>query len=76
MAVNYTASGDTFMAGKPRVWISDSRIATVGAWTLAPDSKRVLVLAPSEAGQAKPEHDVVFVENFLDYLRQRVPTSK
>jgi serine/threonine-protein kinase len=71
MAASYTVKGDTFVAEKPRVWI-----AKLGGteWDLAPDGKRVLVLTPAESAEApKPEHEVVFLENFFDYLRQRVP---
>jgi serine/threonine-protein kinase len=76
MAVSYTADGDTFVAGKPRVWIPDSGINDLGQWTLAPNGKRVLMLAPFESASAKPEHEVVFLENFLDYLQQRVPAGQ
>jgi len=32
------------------------------------------VLTPAESAEApKQEHEVVLLENFLDYLRQRVP---
>jgi hypothetical protein len=43
-------------------------------WDVAPDGKRVLVLTPVESAEApKQEHEVVFLINFVDYLRQRVP---
>jgi serine/threonine protein kinase len=70
MAVSYTVKGDTFVAEKPRVWI-----AKLGGpdWAMAPDGKRVLVLTPAESAEApKQEHEVVFLMNFFDYLRQRV----
>jgi len=71
MAASYTVKGDTFVAEKPRVWV-----AKLGGtiWDLAPDGKRALVLTPVESAEApKQEHEVVFLENFFDYLRQRVP---
>jgi serine/threonine protein kinase len=74
MAASYTVKGETFVAEKPRVWISK-----LGGtdWDVAPDGKRVLVLTPAESAEApKQEHEVVFLENFLDYLRQRVPPKK
>jgi serine/threonine protein kinase len=74
MAVSYTAKGDTFVADKPRVWI-----AKLGGtqWDLAPDGKRVVVVTPVESAVApKQEHEVVFLENFFDELRRRVPASK
>jgi Tol biopolymer transport system component len=78
MAASYTAKGDIFVAEKPRVWIAKlgAAAATSGArmWDLAPDGKRVLVAAPIESAETpKQDHEVVFLENFFDYLRQRVP---
>jgi WD40 repeat protein len=71
MAASYTVKGDMFVAEKPRGWI-----AKLGGtdWDVAPDGKRVLVLTPVESAEApKQEHEVVFLENFFDYLQQRVP---
>ena len=82
MAVSYTVKGDAFVPQKPRVWIAklggtqwDLRRGM--AWDLAPDGKRVAVITPAEALEApKPDHTVVFLLNFFDYLRQRVPMEK
>ena len=74
MAASYTVKGNTFMVEKPRVWI-----AKLGGteWDLAPDGKRVAVLTPVESAEApKQEHEVVFLENFFDELRRRVPLGK
>jgi serine/threonine-protein kinase len=74
MAVSYTVKGDSFVAEKPRVWI-----AKLGGtdWDLAPDGKRVAVLTPVESAEApKQDHEVVFLENFFDELRRRVPVGK
>jgi len=74
MAVSYSVKGDTFVAEKPHVWIA--KIARPD-WDLAPDGKRVLVVSPVESAEApKPEHEVVFLENFLDELRRKVPVGK
>jgi Tol biopolymer transport system component len=73
MAASYTVKGESFMAEMPRLWI-----AKLGglAWDVAPDGKRVLVLTPVESAEAlKQEHEVVFLENFFDYLRQHVPSK-
>jgi hypothetical protein len=73
MAVSYAIRGDTFVAEKPRVWI-----AKLGgtSWDLAPDGKGVLMLTPVESAEApKQEHEVVFLENFFDELRRRVPLT-
>jgi hypothetical protein len=73
MAASFTLRGDTFVADKPRVWI-----ARLGGtqWDLAPHGKHVAVLTPVESAEApKQEHEVVFLENFFDELRRRVPTK-
>jgi len=74
MSVSYMVKGNTFVADKPRVWI-----AKLGGtmWDLAPDGKSVLVTTPVEsAAVPKQEHEVVFLENFFDELRRRVPAGK
>jgi hypothetical protein len=74
MAVSYSVRGGTFVPEKPRVWI-----AKLGGtmWDLAPDGKRVLVAAAiRSSGAPEHEHEVVFLENFFDYLRQRVRAGK
>jgi hypothetical protein len=75
MAVSYTVQGDTFVAGKPRVWIA--KLGPHAGWDLAPDGNRLLVLTPVESAEApKPDHEVVFLINFFDELRRRAPTGK
>jgi hypothetical protein len=52
-------------------------IAKLGGtvWDLAPDGQRVAVLTPVESAEGpKREHEVVFLQNFFDELRRRVPT--
>ncbi len=74
LAASYIVTGDTFVAEKPRVWI-----AKLGGtqWDLAPDGKRVAVVTPVESAEApKQEHEVVFLQNFFDELRRRVPLGK
>jgi serine/threonine protein kinase/Tol biopolymer transport system component len=73
MAVSYRVKGDSFEAGKPREWTA--KPGTVAAsWDLAPDGKRVLLLTRTEpADQFKPDHEIVVLQNFFDYLRQRAP---
>ena len=78
MAASYTVSGDTFVAEKPRVWMAKIGAGENGfgnaAWDLAPDGKRVVVAVPVESTEApKQEHEVVFLQNFVDELRRRVP---
>ena len=79
MVVTYTVKGDSFVAEKPRVW-SEKRIADIGLlanYDLAPDGKRIVALMPAETpqGQSAQSH-LIFLENFFDELRRRVPTGK
>lgn len=74
MAASYTVKGDTFVPDKPRVWI-----AKLGGtdWDLAPDGNRVAALTPVESAESpKQGHEVVFLQNFFDELRRRVPAGK
>jgi serine/threonine-protein kinase len=75
MAVSYTVNGDTFLREKPRVWIA--KLGGTGpGWDLAPDGKRALVAERGESGEApKAEHEMVLLENFFDYLRQKAPVK-
>jgi serine/threonine-protein kinase len=73
MALSYEVKGDTFVRGKTRVWIQK-----VGGnfWDIAPDGKRVAVVTPVESAESTAQqHTVVFLLNFLDYLKQRVPLN-
>jgi serine/threonine-protein kinase len=75
MAVSYAVQGDTFVpADKPRVLIS--RIGGT-EWDVAPDGKRVAVITPVGSTEApQQDHTLVFLLNFLDYLKQKVPLNK
>jgi len=76
MAASYTVQGGTFVAGKPRVWIANMG-TVINGWDLAPDGRRALAVSQEESAEgAKPEHQVVFLENFFDYLRERAPVRK
>jgi serine/threonine-protein kinase len=74
MAASYTVKGETFVADKPRVWRANLSGTDLD---LSADGKRLAVVVPVQAAEApKPEHEVVFLENFFDELRRRVPTGK
>jgi Tol biopolymer transport system component/tRNA A-37 threonylcarbamoyl transferase component Bud32 len=81
MVATYTAKGDSFVSDKPRVW-SERRLADFGAvgvatYDVAPDGKRVAALMPVEAPETqKAQNHVIFLENFFDELRRKVPVSK
>jgi serine/threonine-protein kinase len=79
MVVTYTAKGDSFVPDKPRLW-SDKRLAEATPTQnadIAPDGKRFAVLMPVEPPEAQQsQHHVIFLENFFDELRRKVPAGK
>ena len=68
------------MADKPRVWSEKQLGGTVNAAKnvdLAPDGKRIVALMPVETAEAqKAQNHVIFLENFSDEVRRKVPVSK
>jgi len=78
MAAPYTAKGDSFAAGKPRVW-ADVRLQTTGygqSYDITPDGKRLAALvAENSQGEKLPTH-LTFLLNFGDELRRRVAVAK
>jgi len=76
--VDYTVNGDSFVPGKARVW-SEKQVFYTGNLNLdlAPDGKRFAVFPmPEAAGGEKGSVHVVFLQNFLDELRRRIPGTK
>jgi len=75
MKASYTVKGDAFMNEKPSVWID--KAGGGGAWDLAPDGKRALVILPVDSPEtSKQEHEAAILLNFVDELRRRVPAGK
>jgi hypothetical protein len=80
MVAAYTGKGDSFVAEKPRVW-SEKKIADSGlggaSYAITPDGKRIAALMPAEAPEdQKAQTHVIFLENFSDELRRKVPAGK
>jgi Tol biopolymer transport system component len=79
MVAGYTVRGDSFAADKPRVW-SDKKIANIGLnanYDLSPDGKRIVALMPVETAEGqKAQSHVIFLENFFDEVRRKVPIGK
>jgi serine/threonine-protein kinase len=76
MAVGYSAKGDSFDAGKPRVW-SETRLLNAGGasvYDLAPDGKRLAAILASDQAGGEPTH-LTFLLNFFDELRRRAPAG-
>ncbi|MGO9259737.1 MAG: hypothetical protein ACLQU1_26005 [Bryobacteraceae bacterium] len=78
MAASYTAKGDSFAAGKPRVW-TEARLQARGTFSnydLAPDGKRLAAVVADDANGEKPPTHLTLLLNFFDELRRRAPSSK
>jgi hypothetical protein len=73
MAAGYATHGESFVAEKARVWASDVR--TTGGFDPSPDGKRVAVSVPVSTKPSGPAQSFVFILNFFDELRRRVPAS-
>ena len=73
MDVSYSVKGGAFVAEKPRVWIARLGGIPVGR---SPDGRRVAIVVAESQEAPKQEHEVVFVENFFDELRRKVPVGK
>ena len=75
MVMDYTVNGDAFVPGKPRLWSSTQLFYPgLSNLDLAPDGKRFAVFTMPEAtsGEKGSVH-VIFLLNFFDELRRRVP---
>jgi serine/threonine-protein kinase len=79
MVVGYTTKGDSFVPDRPRLW-SEERFAAIGFFRnldISPDGKRFVGLMPFEAaGEQRANRQVIFMQNFFDELRRRVPDGK
>jgi serine/threonine-protein kinase len=81
MAAAYTVKGDSFVAGKPRLWSEKPMGGTAGTnknVDLASDGKRIVALMPATEAKESQEsqNHVVFLLNFFDELRRRAPATK
>jgi serine/threonine-protein kinase len=81
MVADYTAKGDSFVPGKPRLW-SDKRIlfrdggGPFPPYDIAPDGKRFAVLLyPDGTAEHQRPINLTFLLNFFDELRRRVPVD-
>ena len=65
-------NGNTFVAEEPRVWLAKPGGTE---FDLAPDGKRLAVTPVAAEEAPKPDH-VVFLQDFFDELRRKVPLGK
>ena len=80
MAVSYTAKGDSFAPGKPRLWtetrLRGAALSTGSNYDLAPDGKRLAAIVADDAsGEKLPTH-LTFLLNFFDELRRKAPAGQ
>jgi Tol biopolymer transport system component len=80
MVAAYTVKDDSFVADKPRAW-SGKQLGGVSNAAknidLAPDGKRIVALMPAEIAEGqKAQNHVIFLENFFDEVRRKVPVGK
>jgi len=75
MAVAYTATGDSFIADKPRSW-SERPLADTGTfpnYDVASDGRRLVVLMPVEPPRGRAR--VTFLLNFFDEVERRLSNA-
>jgi serine/threonine-protein kinase len=80
MVASYRAEGDAFQRDQPRLWSEKRFLQRPGSddrtLDLHPDGTRFAVAADTESQVAAKQDKIVFVFNFFDELRRRVPVSK
>jgi serine/threonine-protein kinase len=77
MSSGYSAKGDSFAPGKPKVW-SEIRFLFLSSssYDLFPDGKRVAaILDDSASSEQKPITHLTFLLNFFDELQRRAPVG-
>jgi Tol biopolymer transport system component len=75
MRVDYTTNGNSFVAGKPRPWpgVELGDLGGAYAYNVAPDGKRLIIVAPPEDPNAgKPDTQLNVLLNFFDEIKRRV----
>jgi serine/threonine-protein kinase len=75
MVVWWRSRGDAFVAEKPRPWTGRTMtsFSTTRSYDPAPDG-RIVALMPADAPASRQDH-VIFLLNFFDELRRRLPPN-
>jgi Protein kinase domain/WD40-like Beta Propeller Repeat len=80
MVASYTVKGDSFVADRPRLWsekIIGGRAGVSKNVDIAPDGKHIVALTPVDTPESQQsQNHVVFLLNFFDELRRRVPAGQ
>lgn len=75
---SHATGGDSFAAGKPRMW-TETRLRNTSVYynyDLAPDGKRLAAFVADDANGEKPPTQLTFLLNFSDELRRKAPAGK
>jgi serine/threonine protein kinase len=72
MVVPYQPHSNFLAAGRASLWAERKDL---GEFNVAPDGKRFLIVQPNESEQKRPEQ-LIFILNFFDELRRRVPAGR
>jgi len=79
MVADYSVKGDSFVAEKPRAF-SETHLPQLGnirgQFDVAPDGKRVVVLTYKDGSAQLGSSHVIFLQNFADELKRKVPVGK
>jgi hypothetical protein len=78
MVADYTVQGDSFVAGKPRLWSPAQILAPSGLYNMdvTADGKRMVVFPRPDVKEDTGSVHVTFLLNFFDELRRRAPVAK
>jgi serine/threonine-protein kinase len=74
LVMDYTSTGESFTASAPRV-LWEKGPTTKNVLGLMPDGKHFVVAAPAASATMQRPTRVVFLLNFLDELRRRIPAA-
>ncbi len=77
MVVTYSVEGDSFRAGRPRLW-SEGQLVFQGFepnFALHPDGKRFAVLKAAEDTEEAALDHLTLVTNWFDEVRRRVASA-
>ena len=74
MVVPFESRGDSFVTGAPRVWSEQVPVifSATQSYHPAPDGKSIVALMRADPPE-EPHDRVIFLLNFFDELRRRVP---
>ena len=74
MAASYQEQGDSFVADRPRVWSENgpAHFGTTRSYDPTPDGREIVTLVSADTLQ-EPHARVIFLLNFFDELRRRLP---